>query len=385
MLREMLRRYLGYGSTGYWSLTNEASPTPFVTASTALQYTPVYRACSLIANDVARTELMVGDATVDTFLRQPNRYQSGFEFRRTLTLQACLYGNSFALINRTRSGQLLELVPLAIESVSLDLSQGVPFYKSRDYGDLPIESVLHIRAIGTDGLWGESPVRLCRTALQVMASQEIAQLEVMKNAGNPKLALTHSGPLNEKARDAIANDFVKKHAGAENAGKPLVLAEGMKIERISSTLDDAGIAAARRYSIEDVSRIYGVPTSYLSEHSANAYGSMEWLSRMYLDACLVHWFEAWRAEIAVKLAGVGTEVSFDTDEISKPSLAEQMAALRTGVESGIITRNEARDWLELDPLPGLDEPIVAKNMGTGGGGTNIGTDTSAGSNNDFTA
>ena len=37
------------------------------------------------------------------------------------------------------------------------------------------------------------------------------------------------------------------------------------------------------------------------------------------------------------------------------------------------------------PLPGLDAPIQALNMGTGGGQTNIGTDTSAGSSNDFTA
>jgi hypothetical protein len=61
-----------------------------------------------------------------------------------------------------------------------------------------------------------------------------------------------------------------------------------------------------------------------------------------------------------------------------------MAALRTGVESGVITRNEARARLDMKPLPGLDEPIVAKNMGTGGGSTNIGADTSAGALNDFT-
>jgi hypothetical protein len=63
-----------------------------------------------------------------------------------------------------------------------------------------------------------------------------------------------------------------------------------------------------------------------------------------------------------------------------------MAALRTGVEAGFITRNEAREHLDLDPLPGLDEPIVAKNMGTGGGTTNLGVDTSAeaGSPSDFT-
>jgi hypothetical protein len=60
-----------------------------------------------------------------------------------------------------------------------------------------------------------------------------------------------------------------------------------------------------------------------------------------------------------------------------------MAALRTGVEAGIITRNEARDRLDLEPLEGLDEIIVALNMGTGGGKSNIGDDTSSGSSNDF--
>lgn len=376
MIREIMHRFMGYRPSFFWPLGGTSSVAPTVTTETAIRYTPVYRACSLIANDVARTELTIGDPTADTFLRQPNRWQSGFEFRRSLTLQACLYGNAFALINRTRAGALLELVPLDIGSVSLDVSTGTPIYKSTQYGDIPAESMLHIRAIGLDGLWGESPVNLCRTSLQILAQQENSQLEAMKNAGNPKLALLSNAPLNEKARDAIAADFVAKHAGAENAGKPLVLAEGMKIEKISSTLEDTGIAAARRFSIEDVSRIYGVPTSYLAENSAQSYGSMETQRRLYVDACLSHWFATWSSEIAVKLAGVGTEVSFDSTELSRPPLAEQMAALRTGVESGVITRNEARDWLDLEPLPGLDKPIVAKNMGTGGGATNIGNDTS---------
>jgi hypothetical protein len=59
---------------------------------------------------------------LETLLRQPNRYMSGYEFRRAMMLQACLFGNSFALINRTRGGELLELMPLDIESVSLDVT-----------------------------------------------------------------------------------------------------------------------------------------------------------------------------------------------------------------------------------------------------------------------
>jgi HK97 family phage portal protein len=376
MLRELFRRWLGhYPTHGVLVPSFDSAGIPSVTPSTALAFTPVYRAASLIANDVARTPLEIDDDIAARLIAQPNRWQNGFEFRRSLTLQALLYGNAFAVINRTVGGDLLELLPVDIESVSLDLTKSEPFYKTRQYGEVPMASMLHIRAVGLDGLWGESPVRLCRTSLQILAAQESSQLEVMRNAGNPKLAIVHPGPMGAPAKQMVAEDFVKHHAGAANAGRPLVLSEGMKVERISSTLDDAGIAAARRYSVEDVSRIYGVPTSYLSEHSTNAYGSMEWLSRMYVDACLSHWFAAWQAEITAKLAPFG-DMHFDADTISRPSLAEQMAALRTGVESGVITRNEAREWLDLDPLPGLDEPIVAKNMGTGGGTTNIGANTS---------
>jgi len=384
MLRSLLQRWLGHwGTHGVILPTSfDVAGMPTITPGTALAYTPVYRAASLIANDVARVPLDVSERTANALLQQPNRWQNGFEFRRSLTMQALLYGNAFAVINRTLGGELLELLPLDIESVSLDLTKPEPVYKTRLYGDVPMSSMLHLRAVGLDGLWGESPVRLCRTSLQILAAQENSQLEVMKNAGNPKLAFVHPGPLSEGARQSISEKFLQHHAGAENAGKPLVLAEGMRVERISSTLDDAGIAAARRYSVEDVSRIYGVPTSYLSEHSANAYGSMEWLSRMYVDACLQHWFSTWSAEIVAKLAPFGS-ATFDSDMISRPSLAEQMAALRTGVESGVITRNEAREYLNLAPLDGLDEPIIAKNMGTGGGQTNIGADTSAGSVDDF--
>jgi HK97 family phage portal protein len=376
MLRDLFRRWLGhYPTHGVLVPSFDSAGIPSVTPSTALAFTPVYRAASLIANDIARTPLEIDDDIAARLIAQPNRWQNGFEFRRSLTLQALLYGNAFAVINRTVGGDLLELLPVDIESVSLDLTKAEPCYKTRQYGEVPMASMLHIRAVGLDGLWGESPVRLCRTSLQILAAQESSQLEVMRNAGNPKLAIVHPGPMGAPAKQMVAEDFVKHHAGAANAGRPLVLSEGMRVERISSTLDDAGIAAARRYSVEDVSRIYGVPTSYLSEHSTNAYGSMEWLSRMYVDACLSHWFAAWQAEITAKLLPFG-EMHFDADTISRPSLAEQMAALRTGVESGVITRNEAREWLDLDPLPGLDEPIVAKNMGTGGGTTNIGANTS---------
>ena len=384
MLRGLLQRLF----VGPWQSTilseGGGSPLPFVSASNALRYSAVYRAVSLIANDVARIPVTVSASGADSLLRSPSPYMSAFEFRRAMTMQVLLWGNAFAAINRSRGGELLELILLEPDSVSLD-TQGTPFYRTRLYGDLPLDQVFHLKAPNTNGLWGDSPINLCRVSLQLMAAQEDFALKAYSNAGNPKIALVHPGPLSIEARQRIAADYEAKHSGTANAGRPVVLAEGMRVERISSTLDDAGLQQARQYSVNDVSRIYGVPVSYLSESGGPSYGTLEWLSRMYVDACLRAWLECWNAAIRERLATPFDSVSFDTDALVKPGMAETMAALRTGVEAGFITRNEARAQLDLEPLPGLDDPIIALNMGTGGGQSNIGNDTSesAGTPNDF--
>jgi len=384
VLRKLLKRYFG----GPWSTImypDANGSLPFVSAATALRYTPVYRAVSLIANDVARVELDVSSPGAESLLATPSPLMSGHEFRRAMTMQLLLWGNAFAAINRTRGGELLELIMLDPDSVSLNTTTAVPYYKTRAYGDLQLDQVLHLKAPNTNGLWGESPISLCRTSLQLLAAQEDMALKAYSNAGNPKIALVHPGPLSLEARQRIMADYEAKHAGTANTGKPLVLAEGMRIERISSTLDDAGLQAARQYSVGDVSRIYGVPSSYLSENVGPSYGTLEWLSRMYVDACLQQWLNVWKAEVLSKLCAPGDTVTWDTDELVRPGMAETMAALRTAVEAGFMTRNEAREELDLAPLPGLDAPIVALNMGTGGGQTNLGSDTSAqeGTPNDF--
>lgn len=381
MIRSLLNRWL----VGPWSSTvisDGPRSIPYVTAANALRYTPVYRAVTLIAGDLARMELEVSSPGAASLLASPSTIMNAFDLRRAMTMQVLLYGNAFAAINRTRGGELLELIMLDAETVQLDVSGARPFYKTQAYGDLELEQMFHLRAPSTSGIWGQSPIELCRTSLQIMAAQEQMALKAYENAGNPKIAIVHPAKLSGEAMQKIERDYVERHSGSLNAGRPLVLMEGAKVERISSTLDDTGLENARKYSVGDVARIYGVPASYLSEDVGSSYGTMEWLSRMYVQA-LEPWCAAWSSEIVAKLGGAGTVVRWDTDDLVRPGLAETMAALRTAVEAGFMTRNEAREELDLPPLPGLDVPTLALNVGTGGGSTNIGTDTSAGSPNDF--
>lgn len=378
VLRNLAYRWLFGPSTVTWARTTLPNGKPFVSASNALQFTPVYRAVTLIASDIARIELECSNSQADSLLRFPSPYMSAFEFRRAMSVNVLLYGNAFALINRTRGGELLQMAILDPESVSLDVSGNQPVYRTRDYSAVPAADMFHLRAASGNGLWGESPINVCRAAVELMAAQEQMAAQTYSNAANPKVALIHPGRMSPEAMQRLEADYMAKHSGSQNSGRPFIAMEGLKIERISSTIDDTGLEAARKFSIADVSRIYGVPGHLLGDANAgSAYGSLEWMGRTYVDSCLQSWLQCWAGEIVSKLSGPNDRVAFDTDELIRPGFAETMAALRTGIEAGFLTRNEAREELDLAPLPGLDAPTMALNMGTGGGTTNIGSDTSA--------
>lgn len=343
-----------------------------VTEETAWTLVPVYRAISMIGNDIGRLPVSVvtgeGRSTVsvpsavsDLLTLDANRYFGGFEFRRTLTTQALRYGNAFAQIVRSGRGEILELIPLLPADVTLHVSGATVTYRHTQLGEMQPEDILHVKAPGSDGLWGESPVRLAREALGLMRAMEKAGGSLYKNAGVPKLAFVHPGTLSSAAQQSIVDSYLTKHGGPANAGRPLVLGEGMRIEKINQTLEDQMWAVAREFSIQEVSRLFGVPVVYLSDHSRSTFASIVELTRTYWDGCLAHWCAVWGEEIRRKLLSPGQRISWDTRDLLKGSFADQVSALRSAIEVGLLSQNEARERLGMAPVDGGDEILRPAN------------------------
>ena len=164
-VKTSVRGWFGFYPTGYLPPVNAydilvgTDNALFISPASALNFTPVYRAVNLISNDIARTPGEFENPSLQRIWDRPNRFQSGFDFRRQITMQALLYGNSFALINRKKSGEIYELVPLPIGSVQLDITRPTPFYKVNGYGDIPAENILHIKAAPLEGLWDKAMER----------------------------------------------------------------------------------------------------------------------------------------------------------------------------------------------------------------------------------
>jgi hypothetical protein len=76
--------------------------------------------------------------------------------------------------------------------------------------------------------------------------------------------------------------------------------------------------------------------------------------------------ELWESSIEYFLLGedepLGLDPEFDMSRMMRGDAAARTAYYTGGINSGWLTRNEARDMEGLDPIDGLDEPLRPLNM-----------------------
>ena len=327
------------------------------------------RAISLIAGDIARLPMRLirrdetggrveqGGPTAQLLTRQPTQSLHSFAWRRHIVREYLIHGNAICYIQKSNADSVLQLLPLEAGSVRIEYRGAEPMYIHKELGELAPSEVLHFRQPGgSTGLWGDGLLNVGREALAQLRSQQRVAASVAANTVQPRVVLKHPGKLSEQMALAAKAKFQSTFSGAGSGGVVL-LQDGMGVETLSVKMTDLDFLATCNWSIGEVSRLTGVPVSMLSEHSHSTFSNVSELNRSYLDQCLAVDLAMITAEIENKLLR-NREVEFDTTALTKGSLADQVNAWSLAVDRGVITRNEMRTRLGLNPIEGLDTPVL---------------------------
>lgn len=341
-----------------------------VTPTTAVWLPAVNRAVSLIANDIARLPLRIASQHADGSLidqtgptqrlltQQPTQALHSHAWRRHIVREYLLHGNCYCWIQRSGRGEALQLVPLEAGTVRTEWQDGSLVYIHNDLGELYPSDVLHFRMPGgIDGLDGAGLVDVGREALAQLRSQQRVAASVAANTVQPRVVLKHPGKLSTEMAAAAKAKFQANISGA-GAGGTVLLQDGMTVETLNVKVTDLDFIAVCNWSIAEVSRLTGVPVTMLSEHSHSTFSNVVELNRSYLDTCLSHHVAMLSAEISAKLLPSTRIVDFDTTALTRGTLGDQVAAWAVAVDRGVLTRNEMRQRLGLNPIEGLDEPTL---------------------------
>jgi len=277
-----------FGNTSAGKVINER---------TALSVTTVYACVRVLAEALAGLPLHVyhynsdgGKERVPThplyrlLHDAPNNEMTSFVFRETLMGHLLIYGNGFAQIIRDGRGQVSALYPLLPSNmdVTRDRDSGEIVYTYRsDKGEVKLTrwEVLHIPALGFDGLLGYSPIAMVKNAIGLSMATEDFGSTFFANGASPSGVLSHPGIL--KDHDKLRESWKALFSG-NNAHNVAVLEEGLKYQQISISPNDAQFLETRRFQLEEIARIYRVPLHLIGDLEHATFSNVEHMS---LDFC----------------------------------------------------------------------------------------------------
>jgi HK97 family phage portal protein len=298
----------------------------------------------------------------------PNEEITSVEFWEVIVAHALTFGNGFARIewDSKMSPAGLYLMQPEWVTVERDRQTAVKFYRYRAPGKEEVilfdDEVLHIPGLGYDGLTGYSPVTLHRRTLELAQSTDEYLLKFLTNNARPGMYISHPGKLSDAAAKNIRESWAAIHAGLQNAGKPGVLEEGMRVETVGSIAKDMEFLAMRKFQTEEIARIYRVPLHMIQSLDRSTNNNIEHQSIDFVMHTIRPWCRRIEARANRTLFGP-REGKWYFSEFNLEGLlrgdskgrAEFYASLRN---IGAITANEIREKENMNPIEGGDALLV---------------------------
>jgi len=339
-----------------------------------------FRAMSLISNSMGMLPLHVMDNETKEkakelplyklLHRRPNNWQTAFDFRSLMQLRAMTSDRpAVALIVRSRQirtgrDEIVRLIPLDPNRVEIKQRPDwtvVYEYQPAEGGKrtYAADEIFHLRGLSMDGLNGINLVRQARDAIGLALSAELAASRLFKNGSFIGGALTHPGKLSDPAFERLKSSLAEKE-GAANAGKNIILEEGMKWENLANNAKDAELSGLRKMQVEEIARVTGVPRPLLMVDETSWGSGIQALGQFFVQYALGPWFTAWQQaaerSLLTEEQAERYSVEYNADALLKGSTKDQgdffAKALGSGGQRPWMTQDEVRGFSNLPPLGG---------------------------------
>lgn len=292
-----------------------------------------------------------------------NAHQTWCDFIEWLMASVLLRGNALVEVVVDARGALVSLRPLPWEWVSVQLlptGRLVYDVTEASFGGMTGRTrrllqheVLHLRDRTDDGLIGRSRLQRAASVLQAGISiQEFANA-LYRNGVNPSGAIEVERKMDAQQKEDLGASFRTGFAGPTKAAKALVLDQGMKWKQISISPEDAEFLASRRFTVEELARLFGVPPPIIGDLSHGTFTNSETVGRWFATHTLTPWIRKVEAEFTRSVFTEATRAThrleFDMSGFQRGDPAQRWAAWKIAVDSKILDPDEVRQEEGFNP------------------------------------
>lgn len=298
----------------------------------------------------------------DTLTRQPNPWQTKQQFFETMTAWSIAYGKAHARIEQSPTNPVAALIPIDPELVVEEqLENGRTRYSVPTKGKTFVqEEMFTVAGFGLNGHVGESVLKLAREMIGVWIAHEKFRSTYFAQGASPGVWLKTPKKLSDQAYQRIKESAAQRFAGPRNWHKVQIAEEGLEPFAIGFDAEKSQMVESFESIVAEAARWVNVPLHMMkSTLQTTTYASAEQFSGEFVDYGLIPLFVRWEQSIDRDLiADDNVFARFLVDRLLRGKTLERAQAQQIHVNSGVKTRNEVRAEEDLNPLPGLDEPLT---------------------------
>lgn len=322
-----------------------------------------------------RGRVEVPDHPVSRLVRRPNGPQTWPDWVEWTLAQVLLQGNALSIIDYDGAGRPIALRPVPWGNVMpLLLANGTLAYdvvafqapwggigKSTRYLS---HEVFHLRDRSDDGLLGRSRLSRAPEVLgNALGLQEWAGA-IWRNAAAPSGVLKFPGTIPPDVMARLRDQFSAGFTGTHNARRALILENAADWQAISVSPEDAEVLASRRFSVEELCRLYQVPPPIIQDYTHNTFTNAAQAALWFAQFSLGPWVRKIEAEFSRSVfTDPAMMLEIDLSGLMRGDYAARWQAHAIAVSNDILDRNEVREiegWNPRaeKPAPETKEPVV---------------------------
>lgn len=352
-----------------------------VTERTALRMAAVWRCVKLTSAVPSALPLHVYSRrdkarSTSRLLDEPHPEMTPLELWRLTYVHRGLWGNAYLQKIRNRAGEVVELWPITPDRVQVGRVQPSAstapvkvFTVTDDWGgtqDLTTREVLHLPAMGYDGITGVSPIRAAAEGIGMGMAAEKYGAKLFGGGSLMSGILQTEQRLDKSAADALKERWKAKVGGLENAHDIAVLDSGASFQSVTMPNKDSQFIESRRFQVVEVARYFGVPLVFLFEtEKSTSWGtgleqqSLGWVTYdLHPD-----WLAPTEARITKELlAPAGLYAEYSVEGLLRGDTAARAQFYRVMREVGAYSANDIRALENRPPVEGGDTYLQPQNM-----------------------
>jgi len=204
----------------------------------------------------------------------PNEEIGASTFVESMTAQAALVGEAFALITRFDT-RVTGLFPLPIGSVRREKNQaGMLIYSVRDEEGKetkhPRQDIFDLIGFSINGKTGDSLLRRAAEVIGLTRATQAYPARFFTNDATPGIVLTRPAGLPRWSESDLAQAkqaWMNWHQGYARAHMPAILQDGMTAARIDPDHGKLQLVEQRQFQVIEIARLFRMPPHKLADLS----------------------------------------------------------------------------------------------------------------------